>query len=92
MTALITLTLIIVCVGLLFAWLRPRRKPKIYLMSEDDKALWDHDRKKDEDKVLAMRHTRECDRRRYEGITWPAMLWEHRARQIMQHVITRRVA
>lgn len=68
---------------------RPR---KIYPLSPDDMALWAHYLKADADKVKTLRRQSEAIRRHYEGITWPAIQWEVRKREIYRHLPTMREA
>lgn len=51
--------------------------------SEASQALY---RKRDAEKVAKLRHEREASRRHYEGITYPAMVWEYRKREILGRI------
>ena len=58
------------------------QKPKVFPLSDDDLALQAHYLKAEETRQMNARYARESTRRRYEFITWPAILWEDRKRQI----------
>lgn len=51
--------------------------------SEASQALY---RKRDAERVTRMKVEREASRRRYEGITYPAMVWEYRKREILGRI------
>ena len=60
-------------------------KPKITTMTDDQAALQGIYRKNDEEKVKHMKSTRVADLKRYEYITWPAMCWEQRRREMAKY-------
>lgn len=57
-------------------------KPKVYPLSDDDMALWEHDLGLEALKIAELRSTREASRKCYEYTTWPAICWAYRGRQI----------
>lgn len=61
---------------------------KVYPLSTDDAALNKYFLDVERDRTKGLRKSSEAIRRRYEGITWPAMCWELRQREILRHIPT----
>lgn len=72
------------CLGIYQA-MQEAPRPKIRPLSDDDKALQAHFLKAEETRQEHYRVTREATRRHYEGITWPAICWAYRERQMQRH-------
>ena len=70
----------------------PIKRPKCYLASEVDAAIHGAFHEIEMRKVETLRHTRESARRHYEGITWPAIQWEIRKRELARYMPTMRAA
>lgn len=78
--ALILTTAALVCLAILLGDEKPR--PTVWLATEDDHAWHKILVARERAKVHTLRHTREAARRRYEFVTWPAICWEVRRREI----------
>lgn len=72
------------CLGIYQA-MQEAPHPKIRPLSDDDKALQAHFEKVEKDRQERARNAREATRRHYEGITWPAICWAYRERQMQRH-------
>lgn len=72
-----------ICAGIYREMVESRLpRPKVLPLSDDDLALQAHYLRAEELRQAQARYAREATRRHYEFITWPAIQWEDRRRQI----------
>lgn len=91
--ALVIAAGLLVCRGL-FLVMEDADRPenKVYLLSDDDQALWAHYLAAENYRQATARACREATRRRYEFITWPAVQQEIERRRIEAQQEAGRVA
>ena len=74
------------CLGIYQAMKDRDPRPKATPMTDDQAALQGIYRKNDDEKVKRMKSTRVADQKIYEYITWPAMCWEQRRREMAKYM------